>query len=80
MAKLTKRQKDLCKKYRFAKNKFYLIYAMCIEGYFVVDDKIPYQYINKSMVLSKKYTLKDLDEMLDYKQLRVQDFCEMKEY
>jgi hypothetical protein len=81
MAKLTKRQEELCNKYEYYPNKHNLLCAMHIEHYFpkisIIEINSIFDYMEK---LYNEYTLKDLDEMLDYKQLRVQDFCEMKEY
>lgn len=82
MAKLTDRQKQLCEKHGyFMPNKHSLLWAMWEEGmldnlytpfYLKLSDRLKYIY--------KTVTLKDLDQMLEYKQLKVQDFCESKEY
>lgn len=72
----------LCEKHGyFISNKHGLLWAMWEEGmldslhtpfYLKLSDRLKYIY--------KTVTLKDLDQMLDYKQLKVQDHCEMKEY
>lgn len=82
MAKLTERQKQLCIEWGFFINptKKQLIYAMLNEDIF--NDKFPFYMgnIDKANLIYNKYTLKDLDEMLDYKQLNINEFCDMKEY
>lgn len=81
MAKLTKRQKELCIKNNYVQDKMGLLYSMW-ENNLLDNIEIPFELslTERLKYIYKKYTLKDLDEMLDYKQLRVQDFCEMKEY
>lgn len=72
MKKMYVHQKDLCNKYNCYHTKLGLIYAMCIEGFLDFNVNPMYFY--------NKYTLKDLDEIMQAKQLKIQDFCELKQY
>lgn len=72
MKKMYVHQKDLCDKYGFCPTKLGLIYSMRAEGF--LDSNV------NPMYLYNKYTFKDLDEIMEAKQLKIQDFCESKQY
>lgn len=83
MAKLTKKLKELCIKNGFNPNKMNVVLLMYKDKYFVAERGKTIRYDNLFdyvKFLYKKYSIKDLDEMLDYKQIQIQDYCEMKEY
>lgn len=81
MARLTERQKRLCKEHGYIVSKWGVVRSMWDEG--LLNDLCTPRYsglLSMLECINHKYTLKDLDQMLDYKQLKVQDYCEMKEY
>lgn len=60
-----------------------VILLMYKDKYFVAEKYKVTRYDNLFdyiKFLYKKYSIEDLNEMLDYKQLQIQDFCESKKY
>lgn len=83
MAKLTKKLEELCIYNGFKPNKMNVILLMYKDKYFVAEKYKITRYDNLFdyiKFLYKKYSIKDLNDMFDYKQSQIQDFCEMKEY
>ena len=83
MAKLSKKLEELCIENGFNPNKMNVVLLMYKDKYFVAEKYKVTRYDNLFdyiKFLYKKYSIKDLNEMFDYKQLQIQDFCESKEY
>lgn len=83
MAKLSKKLEELCIENGFNPNKMNVVLLMYRDKYFVAEKYKVTRYDNLFdyiKFLYKKYSIKDLNEMLDYKQLQIQDFCESKKY
>lgn len=83
MAKLSKKLEELCIENGFIPNKMNVVLLMYKDKYFVAEKYKVTRYDNLFdyiKFLYKKYSIKDLNEMFDYKQLQIQDFCESKKY
>jgi hypothetical protein len=83
MAKLSKKLEELCIENGFRPNKMNTILLMYKDKYFMAERSKVIKYDNLFdyiKFLYKKYSIKDLNEMFDYKQLQIQDFCESKKY
>lgn len=83
MAKLSKKLEELCIENGFRPNKMDAVLLMYKDKYFVAEKYKVTRYDNLFdyiKFLYKKYSIKDLNEMFDYKQLQIQDFCESKKY
>lgn len=83
MAKLSKKLEELCIENGFNPNKMNVVLLMYKDKYFVAEKYKVTRYDNLFdyiKFLYKKYSIKDLNEMFDYKQLQIQDFCESKKY